>query len=187
MNTGTKLRRITALAGMVLREFPENTAWAISKGLKVAASAPASSLSSVARGATTQAEPAVRRRPRQRTRRRVMRSAGHQSSRHDSVEPLFRNADEAAERARQAEQRALVLAEAAKEAAEETARVRDVASQRLVTGKRKAAERKGARVDRARKEAGETVAQVTRMKEEEIRRARHQAKSSLTGSGPRRG
>ena len=129
-------RRMTGLAGTGLRELPANAAWLLSKALKPAVSASSGAADaatsvvgnvseSVSGTASSAAETAgaVTTGMRRRTRAagRSVRAAvpGFDDN---SIDSLLRQADEAAEEAREKETRALALAQEAKDRADDAER-----------------------------------------------------------------
>jgi hypothetical protein len=123
------VRRLSRITRTGLIELPDNAAWLLSKALKPALSA-ASGVSSVREGISDVASSAADAaggagstvRHKARTAKRSVVEAMPLIG-HDSVAALMREADTAAERARDQEARALSLAQEAKDSAHESARV----------------------------------------------------------------
>ena len=196
--------RLTNLAGTGVRELPANAAWLLSKVLK-----PAVSASSGASGAATSVVGSVSETVSDTASsaaetagavtagmRRKTRAAGRSVRAavpgldDNSIDSLLRQADEAAEEAREKETRALALAQEAKDRAddaERTAREMDEHVRQVDSDARAQAEEHLERVRLAEEaerrkaldQAEEEAAARTREKEQEAERAQERARQAI--------
>jgi hypothetical protein len=158
-------RRLSRVAVTGLKEIPANAAWVLAKALRPAtegASAVAEHVSdaaSSAAGSTRSASEATRRRAADAGRSVADAVPG---LRHDSVSALMKDADAAAERARQREAEAVALAQRAKDESEEAARIAADAQRDVEATRRDASARVTTRVEAARRESQAAVEEVER-------------------------
>ena len=133
MGNAKPVRRVSSAARTGLKELPSNTAWLLSKALAPAASTKAGASKAASSVAETASETAssvagtagaatsgVRRRAK--TAKRSVAEAVPGLGQ-DPVAALMRQADDAAEEAREEEARALTLAQQAKDSADDAEHV----------------------------------------------------------------
>ncbi|MGN6175631.1 MAG: hypothetical protein ACTHPS_22175 [Streptosporangiaceae bacterium] len=175
------VRRLSRITATGLTELPDNAAWLLSKALRPALSA-ASGVSSVGEGISDAASSAadaagaagstVRHKARAARRSVVeaMPVIGH-----DSVAALMKDADTAAERARDQEARALSLAQEAKDSADESARVAHECDEFVQQVRREAERNVAAAMDEARERLERERRDAEAEAQKEIEKAQAQA------------